>query len=408
MAEALCEKLQGSSQRSPGLTKEYLEYLARQSVDSIRLAESQLLSQASHSLLLSVQALSKKSHKKVIAAATRHASLSQTLPMTARKVFDLTDMVSRLDDRAESFSAGFSKVNESEVMMERRRVLRLLQNSERFVDVMELPSLLKTAIRASPVNYSSTLDIYAHICRLASLYPSSRTVVTVKDEAEKIVRQMAADLIAILRAPHLKLAPGLRTIGWLKRIIPDIASGGRAEETLPAIFLVCRLSTLIITLYALSPLRRLADEEKLRASRTSLTWSGGQHTERYLKRFIEVFREHSFSIVSISKSVDASFPSALGSEFDPLRPLPPIISSFPMHLTGLLMETIRDYLPSVQDKAARESILTQVLYCAASLGRLGADFGVLLCCIGAGEWADLVKRHRLLAGRLESVIGESR
>lgn len=74
----------------------------------------------------------------------------------------------------------------------------------------------------------------------------------------------------------------------------------------------------------------------------------------------------------------------------------------------MLLETLRRYLPAVKDQTSRESILTQVLYCAGSLGRLGADFGMLLAVIGVSEWVELVKRHRLLSGRLESVIGDYR
>jgi hypothetical protein len=39
---------------------------------------------------------------------------------------------------------------------------------------------------------------------------------------------------------------------------------------------------------------------------------------------------------------------------------------------------------------------------------LGADFGMLLATIGEAHWVDVVKRHRMLAGRLESVIGDYR
>ena len=74
------------------------------------------------------------------------------------------------------------------------------------------------------------------------------------------------------------------------------------------------------------------------------------------------------------------------------------------------METLRTYLPAVKDQPSRDSLLTQVLYCAGSLGRLGGDFGILLATIDVGEeaedeWVEVVKRHRLMAGRLESIVG---
>lgn len=402
MAQMLAEQLLGPSQATDETVVAYLEQLAGLSVDAVQNAELQNISRDTHSLLLDLQTLSKKSHKYVVESAASHSSLCQTLPSLARRAGDLAQMVPRLDMEAELFSTEFNKNKDNNVISDRKRALRLLHNSERLVDVMDLPPLLISAINSDPVNYSSTLDLYAHAQRLASLHPSSPLIASVTNEADAAVRQMAADLISTLKVANLKLATGLRTIGWLKRIVLDLVSQSSTEEALSATFLVCRLSTLISTLDALSPLKDLADQESMHNVDPSRGWAGGQHTERYLKRFIEIFREHSFGIVSMAKSVDASFPHPKDFLADS------VLASFPLHLMGLLTDTLQTYLPNLVDKTTRESILTQVLYCAGSLGRLGADFGVLLSSVGMSEWIELVKKHRLLAGRLESVIGDYR
>ncbi|KAH7136652.1 mitochondrial carrier domain-containing protein [Dactylonectria macrodidyma] len=408
MAEAL-QDLLAPHQKTDASALAYLTYLAEQQSDVLKGSEPQLLSQASHSLLLAVQALSKRSHKPVGESAASHASLRQTLPILAQRAADLSQAVPRLDSHAEHFSSAFGKASENKLLARRKEALLLLRNSERLVDVMEMPLLLTTAVSTAPVNYSSTLELYAHVRRLASLYPNSPIVSSVLEEADAAIRQMAADLVGTLKTPSLKLAAAVRTMGWLKRIVPDMVTGASAEDALPAVFLVCRLATLLTTLEALEPLRELADEERRRQDKAANSWSGGQQTERYLKRFIEIFREQSFSIVSVFKSINTSFaPHADGDDEDPLSPLPSPMASFPLHLVGMLLETLRIYLPTVKDQASRESILTQVLYCAGSLGRLGSDFGMLLAATGVGEWVELVKRHRLLAGRLESVIGDYR
>ncbi|UNI15293.1 hypothetical protein JDV02_001836 [Purpureocillium takamizusanense] len=410
MAENLGELLNLEPARQDTTTLAYLSHLAELSVDDLRSSEPQRLSQASQSLLLSVQALSKRSLKLVVDSAASHASLRRALPAMAESVHELSQAIPRLDREAEAFSAAFGKAGESALVARRKQALRLLHNSERLVDVMELPALLQSAVKASPGGYSTTLDLYAHVRRLASLYPASPLVSSVLSEADAAVRQMAADLLVALKAPGLKLAAALRTVGWLKRIVPDLVSSTPGDDALPALFLVCRLTTLLTTLAALEPLRELADEEQLRQANSAQAWSGGQQTERFLKRFIEVFREHSFGIVSMSKSVDASFaaPATLPAHDDPLRTLPSALSTLPLHLVGLLLEALRTHLPTVRDQASRDSIITQVLYCAGSLGRLGADFSMLLAVVGVDEWAELVRRHRLLAGRLESVIGDYR
>ncbi|GKU21202.1 unnamed protein product [Fusarium langsethiae] len=405
MAEALRELLAPEQTNDPAAL-EYLTYLAEQQSSFLQTSEPQVLSQTSHSLLLAIQALSKRSHKPIVDSAASHASLRDSLPTLAQRASDLVQAVPRLDAQAEHFSSAFGKASDSKLLARRKQALLLLRNSERLVDVMEMPLLLSSAVSTAPVNHSTTLELYAHVRRLASLYPDSPLVTSVMEEVDAAIRQMAADLIGTLRTPNLKLAAAVRTMGWLKRIVPDLATDASTEDALPALFLVCRLSTLLATLEALEPLRDLADEERRRKDKATTTWSGGQQTERYLKRFIEIFREQSFSIVSVFKSINSSFSSQTASSEDPLGALPSPMANFPLHMVEMLVETLRTYLPTVKDQTSRESILTQVLYCAGSLGRLGADFGLLLASIGGVEWVELVKRHRLLAGRLESVIGD--
>ncbi|KAK4245283.1 Dor1-like family-domain-containing protein [Corynascus novoguineensis] len=472
MADLLYELLlpPGTSSTSPRPTPdpselEYLKKLASQPLSSLSSSEPQTLSQSSHGLLLSLQALSKKSHKQIIESASHHATLRTTLPALAASTAELRNAIPRLDNEAVRFSTTYSKSSESDVLARRKKALLLSRNVERLVDVLELPTLLSSAISTAPVNYSSALDLNGHIRRLHSIYPNSPLVESISAQADEAMRTMAANLILSLKAPGLKLAASLRTISWLRRVLPDLeaasavatsvpnpatAAGGASSSTskaresqeriLGALFLICRLATLMNMLEALEPLRELADQEKARqqafqrrgGSGSGSAWSGGQQTERYLKRYLEIFREQSFAIVSMFRSI---FPAATaatndgplagpqqqqqqqqqqgGTGSDPLEPMPSALATFPLYLVDMLLETLRLYLPIVRDQAARDSLLTQVLYCAGSLGRLGGDFGLFLATLDVGpeaedEWVEVVKRHRALAGRLESIVGEQR
>lgn len=408
---------------------DYLKHLASQPLSSLDQTEPQSLSQSSHSLLISLQSLSKKSYKPIIESASHHASLQSALPALATSTAELRHAIPRLDHEAVKFSSTYNKASENEVLARRKRAMLLTRNVERLVDVMELPTLLNSAISASPPNYSSALDLNGHIRRLHTLYPNSPLIASISAQADEAMRTMAANLIISLKAPNLKLAASLRTISWLRRVLPDLESAGSQEKghgsqdkVLGALFLVCRLATLMNMLNALDPLRELADQEKARQKSigSGNAWSGGQQTERYLKRYIEIFREQSFAIVSMYRSI---FPTgtdaptapagAADGKGDPLEPLPSSLSTFPLYLVDMLLETLRIYLPTVKDQASRDSLLTQVLYCAGSLGRLGGDFGLFLAGLdlgseAEGEWVEVVKRHRLLAGRLESIVGDSK
>jgi hypothetical protein len=389
--------------------------------------------------LLSLQTLSKKSHKQIIESATHHATLRTTLPALAASTAELRNSIPKLDAEAVRFSTTYNKSSDSDVLARRKKALLLSRNVERLVDVLELPTLLSSAISAAPVNYSSALDLNGHIRRLHSIYPKSPLVASISTQADEAMRTMAANLILSLKAPGLKLAASLRTISWLRRVLPDLESVAAAatttgpgsgtgkghdsqERVLGALFLVCRLATLMTMLEALEPLRELADQEMARqkAVGSGNAWSGGQQTERYLKRYIEIFREQSFAIVSMFRSifpaataVTSDGPAAAPHSSDPLEPIPSALATFPLYLVDMLLETLRIYLPTVKDQAARDSLLTQVLYCAGSLGRLGGDFGLFLATLDVGpeaeeEWVEVVKRHRALAGRLESIVGEQR
>ena len=451
MADLLYDLLSPPGSSSTGTAAdpsslEYLTTLASQPLSSLASTEPQSLGHSSHALLLSLQALSKKLHKAIIESASHHATLRTTLPALAASTAELRNSIPKLDSEAVRFSTTYNKSSDSDVLARRKKALLLSRNVERLVDVLELPIMLSSAISTAPVNYSSALDLNGHIRRLHSIYPSSPLVASISTQADEAMRTMASNLILSLKAPGLKLAASLRTISWLRRVLPDLeaasvsastssttaavpgASTGKGrdsqERALRALFLVCRLATLMTMLEALEPLRELADQEKARqktiGNGSGSGWSGGQQTERYLKRYIEIFREQSFAIVSMFRSifptataVATDGPATAPQSSDPLEPMPSALASFPLYLVDMLLETLRVYLPTVKDQAARDSLLTQVLYCAGSLGRLGGDFGLFLATLDVGaeaeeEWVEIVKRHRALAGRLESIVGEQK
>lgn len=455
------------------VTSKYLNRLTTLPLASLATTEPQSLAQSSHSTLLSLQSLSARSNGAIIASADHLSSLSQALPQLAAEAKSLQDGIPKLDEEALAFATKYSRTAENGVLDRRKRALMMARNVDRLSDILDLPTLLSSAISSSTaqgssstVNYASALDLHSHIKRLHLLHQNSALIASIYAQSEAAMREMTTSLIASLRAPNIKLAAGMRTIGWLRRVAPELdannstttstlANGNREGNGLGSLFLVCRLATLVSMLGALSPLRDLADQETAlrqndsgansssissssNARVASSAWSGGQQTERYLKRYIEIFREQSFAIISMYKSIFPSSADAaataedVGPKFrslnlrpdhrgtspprdthghpqDPLSPPPSPLSTFPLHILDLLLRTLTQYLPNVRDRCSRESLLTQVLYCAGSLGRLGADFGLMLGLLEGGtgdevderEWVEVMRKHRVLAGKLE-------
>ncbi|KAJ5104012.1 hypothetical protein N7532_004541 [Penicillium argentinense] len=444
LLELLAPHLDAPSQNAT--TDQYLTRLSTLSLDALQSTEPQSLAQSSHSTLLSLQALSNRSHRTFITSADHLSTLRTNIPQLTSEAQQLRDALPKLDEETVGFSTKYSKITDNAALERRKKAMQLARNVDRLSDILELPTLLSTAVSAASANsgagaasttYSSALDLHAHIKRLQTLYPDSPLIQDVASQAEDAMKEMTTNLIAGLRAQNLRLAAGMRTVGWLRRVAPDLealqndASSANGEGALGAVFLICRLAHLVTTLEALEPLRELADQETQRRTRvkdTSEAWSDGQQTDRYLKRYIEIFREQSFAIVSLYKNIfdseqyesetavsglrgaskveKSKTPSARTN--DPLQRLPSALATFPMHLVQLLTNTIRTYLPNVRDRSSRESLLTQLLYCAASLGRLGGDFGMILTELCGEEemsyeWEDVMRKHRALVGRLEQL-----
>lgn len=445
MADSLLELLAphlDTPQTQDATTAQYLNRLSTLSLQTLQDTEPQSLAQSSHSTLLSLQALSNRSHRTFITSADNLTSLRTSIPQLAREAQHLRDALPKLDEAAVGFSTKYSKITDNPALERRKKAMQLARNVDRLSDILELPTLLSTAVSAASANsgagaasttYSSALDLHAHIKRLQTLYPDSTLIQDVVAQAEDAMKDMTTNLIAGLRAQNLRLAAGMRTVGWLRRVAPDLetlqseGAAGTGEGALGAIFLICRLAHLVSTLEALDPLRELADQEsqrRLNSKDKSENWSDGQQTDRYLKRYIEIFREQSFAIVSLYKNIFSSEqsdsePAVSGLRAadkarsqssrpdDPLQHLPSALATFPMHLVQLLTDTMRTYLPNVRDRSSRESLLTQLLYCAASLGRLGGDFGMILTELSGDEityeWEEVMRKHRALAGRLEQL-----
>lgn len=111
---------------------------------------------------------------------------------------------------------------------------------------------------------------------------------------------------------------------------------------------------------------------------------------KYLKQYFELMREHLFAIFTQYRSIfseeyefntnatNNSGDHAIGnlSPQGELLFTQNILPSFALNITDHILQTLQTHLPSIpyDDRQTRQSLLTQLLYCAQSLARVGCDF----------------------------------
>ncbi|KAL8863320.1 MAG: hypothetical protein Q9198_010422, partial [Flavoplaca austrocitrina] len=142
-----------SSRPVPGsndpVVSKYLNRLTTLPLSSLTSQESQSLAQSSHSTLLSIQSLSSRSNAAVIASADHFSTLHETLPLLAEEVNQLQTEIPKLDQSAVTFSTTYSRSTENEMLDRRKRALLMERNADRLSDILDLPTLLSSAIASS-------------------------------------------------------------------------------------------------------------------------------------------------------------------------------------------------------------------------------------------------------------------
>lgn len=484
--ELLAPHIDDAQSHSPGpvpsvgaqSTNAYIARLTTLQLQSLTAGEADAIKQASQSTLRSLQDLSKRSYPSIIAATNHLDKLAEQIPKLRSCSQALESALPDVDLAAQSFASKYERSRESSVLDRRKRYMQLNSNIDRIANVLELPALLASIVSSSSATaaagttgsmtygYASALDIHAQVKRLATLYPNSRLVQEISTQSGEEIRNLVTLLISSLDMPGLKLAAAMRAIGWLRRVAPDLAKheqdghgmsrhvpeaanlegGDSSDDSLGALFLVRRLGTMRRTIDALDPLKALADaetERRLSASTSTTDRPHGTQSERYIKKYIEIFREHSFAIISTYKSIfTPSMPAstsesnldaatspdthngspAKSGNMDQTERQQTVLATFVPFISDLLFDMLRTYMPNITESAARESLLTQVLYCAASLGRPGADFSMMLALMEGElggvasdspgvsrdlEWVKVQKKHRAQASRLELLAGGS-
>ena len=418
-----------SSTSSP-TSQAYLSHLTTLSLSEL-LSEPTTLQTQAHHLTSSLTSLTHSSYPTFLALHSTTNALSSSLDSLSSSLDAL--LTTSLPALEESAAAWHARTDA--VLHERSRARVVLEQHDKIKDLFDIPLFIDTCVRNG--YFSEALSLANHAMSLSVGAGAPLILTSIQEEVHHSITQMLLSLLATLHEPNRKLPALWKAVNFLRKM--DAFGSGRdpstsldgenpsdrtvsSEEQLALAFLTGRLTCLAGALEPIArDINRLinnnvptaqtsvstsdSDDETTTITPRTMTDRDKEDVARYLKKYIDVWREGVYDIVTqystifleeqprhcqqTSKSPPPTLPFHLLSSHstqstEPPRPLPhrqppthllPLLTShlLQQHLLPLLHTTL-PLLPL----HLLTPLLTQLTYCATAFARVGLDFRSLL------------------------------
>lgn len=242
----------------------------------------------------------------------------------------LIDAVPALEDECRQFAKKTGGIQRA-----RSKAALVQENQDRLLDLFELPQLMETCVRNG--YYHEAMELSRHVEKISD----GSQVALVQDvarEIEWVLQLMTAQLLELLREP-VKLPTLIKAVNYLRR------AGDINDDEMELVFLTSRL-------------------HNFRNQLTGIERDRGEPA-RYLRRYVDLFRENVYDIISQTTAI---FPSLEQGR----------LASFTSLCVDDLVNLVASYIPRIAaDPAAISSISVQLGYCSLSFARVGLDFTAL-------------------------------
>lgn len=260
----------------------------------------------------------------------------------------------------------------------------VLLRMDTVLDVLELPTLCRLCIMQG--NYHEALDVAMLTKMHAINFPKLATFKALEAKIDAELAVMVRGLVKLLNT-NLKQSQILKIFQILNRqdLVAIMAQTGDVvpistelrERALKILYLNSRFKFITSETATLRPLLKL---KKI----------------TYLKRFIELYREHLFNSLSIYHAIFHSAKVDSDANSDHF-----LVLSYVRSLVRLLLVELRGHLPAVANeddidaKSQRDGALLQLIYLCKSLDKYNLDFESMvtqeLCCtapvmVSVEEW----------------------
>ena len=412
----------------------YLSNITNFSLQEL-LSEPTVLQTQSHHLTSSLTSLTHTSYPTFLSLHHTTNALTSSLTSLSSSLDSLlTTSLPALEEAA----AGWKERTET-VLNDRSKARVVLEQHEKIRDLLDIPILIDTCVRNG--YFAEALSLASHAKTLAgNLSSSSKSppliLSSVLSEVHHSIMQMLLSLIATLYEPNRKLPALWKAINFLRKMdvfgpsspfasappqtklfVPPmdadkplnfIADNISNEEQIALAFLVGRESCLKITLEACgSDIFRLMQHNDLDDREK-------EDLARYLKRYIDLWREGVYDIITqystiflekpsgsstsqqspIKSIVDSGQP-AIGLEMTRLHTL--ITTYASRTLTTHLLPLVSPCLPLLS-LPLLPSLLTQLTYCSTAFARVGLDFRGILSSLFSHAVAEVMSHELRTAG----------
>ncbi|CAG8749330.1 5156_t:CDS:1, partial [Acaulospora morrowiae] len=339
-------------------SKDYLNRLTSLSLESLKY-EPTLIRDEESKIQKELAELSFREYKSCIHANSCSTKINSSLDNLSAHLSELILAIPSLENACASFSQQTTQISQ-----QRNKINIVLEQHDNLMEILEIPQLMETCVRDGL--YSEAMDLSGYVTDLVSKYSTIPLIKHIEQEVKWTMQTMLSKLIMLL-SQQIKLPDCLKVIGYLRRM------EAFDESELQLVFLLSRDA------YLQSLIKALEKEKR--------------DPVHYLKKYIDAFREHFFDIVTQYRSIfsDDGSTTPTYSTFmisPPSSPWTPnnqslgkrtvtattVFADYTIHILGQLNSVLAEFTPLISDTSSLSSILTQLMYCGISLGRVGIDF----------------------------------
>ncbi|XP_050350817.1 conserved oligomeric Golgi complex subunit 8 [Nymphalis io] len=338
---------------------DYIKKLGSQNWDQVR-SEPDRLSEEMKHLTEQTQDLAFTNYKTFVETADISRTIMKDLVKSKESLANLLDSTPEFVQQCENFSqiAG-------NIIQEKRRYSSIRNQSDKLLELLELPSLMREALNAE--DYESALDIFAFIRNLSKRYSE---IPIVQSTTSEIMTLWFETLYHLFNQLHydLPLPQCLQILGYLRRA-NTVFKSTDDEQNRTGAGKASNVNSDGLHLHFLKARNAWFDKALEDARNTEMP-------EKVLRKLVELHRVHLFNVITQHKSIFLSDTQESKVNDDELSGTSALSCWLKQKVESLSQILNQDLWR--EDESNFESLLNQCMYLCLSFGRVGADLRCVL------------------------------